>query len=106
MGFKERIERIITTGLESSKEVLERAAGKTKEAGERGTTRMKIRRLEQQAQNKFALLGSKVYDLLVEQGQKSVSKGTRDLKELIEEIKQLDAKIEDLEEQLTQIGRE
>jgi hypothetical protein len=106
MSFKERVERIITTGLETSREVLERAAEKTKEAGGRSTTKMKIWRLEQQAQNKFALLGSKVYEILLEQGQKSVSKGTREIKEIIEEIKQLDAQIEGLEEQLNQIGKE
>jgi ubiquinone biosynthesis protein UbiJ len=105
MNFRERIEKVISNGLEASRDALEKAAEKTREAGERGTIRMKIRRLETEAESKFAQLGSNVYEVLVEEGRSTVSKATKGIKETIAEIQQLDAEIQELEKQFEQVGK-
>ena len=44
MKFRERMEKIFKEGIETSKDVLEKAKEKTKEAGEKGALKIKIKK--------------------------------------------------------------
>jgi hypothetical protein len=103
MKFGERMEKIFKEGIETSKEMLEKAKEKTKEAGEKGALKFKIKKLERQAERDFAKLGTKVYEILVEKGQNTVSKGTSEIKELIQEIDKLEKEIDKNEEAIKKL---
>lgn len=105
MSFRKRIEEIIRVGLDTSKEVLDKAKEKTKEASERSILKIKIGRLENHAERKFGMLGSKVYETLVEEGKSTVSKSTANIKEIIEDIKGIEKEIEELEKQFEKLGQ-
>jgi hypothetical protein len=106
MSFRKRIEEIMRKGLDTSLEVIDKAKEKTKEAGEKSLLRIKIGRLENQAERKFGMLGSRVYQTLVEDGKSTVSKSTAGIKEIIEEIKAIEKEIGELEDELERVGRE
>jgi len=103
MSFRDRMEKFLQKSVETSKEVLGKAKEKTKEAGEKGALKIKIKRLENQAEKKCTMLGSRVYELLVEKGQSTISKGTADIKPLLGDIKDLEKEIEENEEQLKKL---
>jgi hypothetical protein len=105
MSFRKRIEEIMRVGLDTSKDVLDKAKEKTKEASERSILKIKIGRLENHAERKFGMLGSKVYETLVEEGKSTVSKSTTNIKEIIEDIKGIEKDITKLEEQFKKLGR-
>jgi hypothetical protein len=98
MGIRERMEKIINKGIASSKEAIEKAKDKTKELGEKGVLKLKIMKLENQAEEQFAKLGAKVYEFLVEQGQHSVTKDTYRIKTLLREITDIEKEIDKNEE--------
>ena len=103
MKFRERMEKVIKEGLTASKEVLEKAKEKTKEAGEKGAIKFKIMKLEKQAERQFADLGTKVYEILVEKGQSTLSKGTAEIKEILQKIDDLENQIDEHEESLKKL---
>ncbi len=103
MSFRERMEKFLQKSVETSKEVLGKAKEKTREAGEKGALKIKIKKLENQAEKKLTMLGSKVYELLVEKGQSTISKGTADIKPLLSEIGDLEKDIEENEKQLKKL---
>ena len=103
MKFRERMEKMFKEGVETSKEVLEKAKEKTKEAGEKGALKFKIMKLERQAERDFAKLGTKVYEILVEKGKNTVSKGTPEIKDLLHEIDKLEKEIDKNEEAIKKL---
>lgn len=104
MSFFDRMKKVLNQGLESTKEALDVAADKAKELGEKGVLRYEIHRLEREAERKFALLGNDVYRVLVERGQQTVSKSTGDIKSLLDEISDLERRIQSKEDSIKQIG--
>ncbi len=103
MSLKERIEKLIEKGVSTSKDVFEIAREKTKELKEKTVLKTEIRGLENEARNLFARLGTMVYGHLVEKGQNTVSKGTADIKDLLLEIKDLEKRIAEKEEELKKL---
>ena len=103
MSFLKRMEGIINKGMASSKEVLGKAKGKTKELGEKGALKIKIMQLEKQAEKNCAKLGTKVYEILVKMDKNTVSKSTPDIKSIIQEISQIEKKIDENEALLKKI---
>ena len=97
MSFLKRMEEIIDKGVSTSKEVLGKAKVKTKELGEKGTLKVKIMQLEKQAEKNFAKLGTKVYEILVIMEKNTVSKSTPDIKAIIQDITQIEKKIDENE---------
>ena len=91
-------------GKVTTKEVFEKAKVKTKELKEKTSLKMEIRHQEHQAEKKLAKLGSTVYDILVTKGQATVSKGTADIKPLLQEIEEIEKKIDAAEEGLKKRG--
>jgi len=101
MAFWDNMKKAVKEGLESTKEVLEKAKDKTKELGEKGVTKFEVMQLEKQAEKRFCRIGTHVYDILVKKGQSTISKGTPDIKKLIDEIKEIEKEIDKKEEELT-----
>ena len=97
MSFLKRMEDIINKGMATSREVLGKATEKTKELGDKGSLKIKIKQLENQAERNCAKLGSKVYEILVKMNKNTVSKSTPDIKPIIEEITQIEKKLDENE---------
>lgn len=102
MTFKERIEKIINEGMESSREVLQKAKEKTQELGEKGILKFESASLERQAEKRFARLGALVFEVLVEQGQETISKKTPAISNLIDELTEIDKRIDRIDKELAE----
>ena len=99
MRFKERIEKVMHKGMDISREALE----KTKEAGEKGALKLKIMRLENDAQKKLAELGGEVYELFVEKGEESVSADAETIRAILDAVGKIEKEIAENEEKLKSI---
>jgi len=100
MSFWERSKELLSKGALTSKEVFEKAKDKTKELGEKGVTRFEIAQLERQAENRFAMLGRLVYQVLIKEGQHTISKGTSEIKGLLTEVEKMEKEIDAKEREL------
>jgi hypothetical protein len=100
MGFFERSKKLISEGMMSTKEVLEKAKEKSKELGGKGVIKFEIMQLEKQAEKRFAKIGRHVYEVLVKEGQQSISKGTTEIKRLLQEVEELESTIDKKEKAL------
>jgi hypothetical protein len=103
MSFWDRVKEIVDKGIETSKDVLGKAAEKAKDLSEKGVLKFEIMQLERQAERKLTQLGAMVVDLLVKQEKGSVSKSTAGVKEILEELVELEHKIDDKEEALKKV---
>jgi len=103
MGFWDRMEEVINKGFATTKEILEKAKEKTKEVGEKGALKFQIMQLEHQTEKRLAQLGSKVYEILIKKGQKTVSKENPDIKPIIAQIQELEERINSTEKKLSSI---
>jgi hypothetical protein len=101
MAFWDKMKKTVKEGLESTKDVLEKAKDKTKELGGKGVTKFEIMQLEKQAEKRFCRIGTHVYDILVKKKQNTISKGTPDIKKLIDEIQEIEKEIDKKEEELS-----
>ena len=97
MGFWERSKQLLSKGVVSTKDIIENAAQKTKELGEKGVARVTITQLERQVENRLAQVGRHVYQILVKEGQQTISKGTDEIKVLLEEVEKLEKEIDERE---------
>jgi hypothetical protein len=100
MSFWDRMKEMVDKGIDTSRDVLGKAADKAKELGEKGVMKIEIIQLEREGEKKIMQLGTAVFDLLVKQEKASVSKGTQGIKELIEEITAIEQKMDQKEEAL------
>jgi hypothetical protein len=100
MGFWERSKQLLSKGVVSTKEIIEGAAEKSKELGEKGVARVTIVQLERQIENRLAQIGRHVYQVLVKDGQQTISKGTDEIKALIQEVEQFENDIDEAETRL------
>ena len=80
--------------------VLEKAGEKTKELGEKGVAKFEISQLERQAEKRFAQIGRHVYEVLVKEGQQTISAGTTEIKKLLNEVDEIEKMIDEKEDQL------
>ena len=98
MGFWDRSKELLNRGVVSTKEILEKAGEKGKELGEKGVARFTIMQLEKQAENRFAQIGRHVYEVLVKEGQQTISKGTTEISKLLDEVEHIEKEIDEYEE--------
>ena len=99
MSFWSRSKELLNKGAVSTKEILEKAGEKGRELGEKGVARFTIGQLERQAENRFAQIGRHVYEVLVKEGQQTVSKGTSEIKKLQQEVEKIELEIDKIEEE-------
>ncbi len=100
MGFWERSKEMLNKGVISTKEVIETAGEKSKEIGEKGVAKLTIMQLEKQAENRFAQIGRHVYQILIKEGQQTISRGTDDIKKLLSEVEKIEKDIDEYEKTL------
>lgn len=98
MGFWERSKNLLSQGVMSTKEILEKAKDRSKELGEKGVAKFEIAQLENQAEKRFAQIGRHVYQVLVKEGQKTISDGTTEIKKLLEEVDEIERTIDEKEQ--------
>ena len=103
MGFLDKLQETIDQGLKSSKELFGKAKEKAKDLGEIGVLRFEIKQLESQAEKLVAKLGSKAYEVLVVEGQKTLSGNTPGVKEILNAIAGVRQEIEAKEQQVKNI---
>lgn len=100
MGFWERSKDLLSQGVLSTKEIFEKATEKSKELGEKGVAKFEITQLEKQAEKRFAQIGRHVYEVLVKEGQQTISDGTTEIKKLLREVDEIEKTIDEKEEKL------
>jgi heme oxygenase len=100
MSFWDRSKGLINQGVMSSREILDKAREKTKELGEKGVAKFEIAQLEKQAEKRFAQIGRHVYEVLVKEGQQTVSRGTTEIKKLLQDVEEIEQTIDDKEKDL------
>jgi hypothetical protein len=100
MDFWQRMQKAINKGVESSKEVLEKATDKAKDLGEVGVLKFEIKQLENQGSKALARLGNAVHQVLVKEGHATVSKKSTGVKEILQEIDNIEERIQEKEEAL------
>jgi len=100
MGFWERSKGLLNQGVLSTKEIFEKATEKSKELGEKGVAKFEISQLEKQAEKRFAQIGRHVYEVLVKEGQQTISDGTTEIKNLLQEVDEIEKTIDEKEEKL------
>jgi hypothetical protein len=100
MGFWERSKELLNQGVMSTKEIFEKATEKSKELGEKGVVKFEIGQLERQAEKRFAQIGRHVYEVLVKEGQQTISDGTTEIKKLLQEVDEIEKTIDEKEEKL------
>jgi hypothetical protein len=100
MGFWERSKELLTKSVKTTREVIDGAAEKGKEIGEKGVARLTISQLERQAENRFAQIGRHVYEVLIKEGQQTISKGTDEIAELLRQVEKIEKEIDQYEKKL------
>jgi len=104
MTFSERMKDIVDKGIKASKNIAKQTGSKAQEWGEKGVLKLEIIQLRNQAEKLTARMGAEVYEILVEKGQKSVSKDSPSVKESIDQIQKLEAQIKTKEEAFGKAG--
>lgn len=94
MGFKDRMKELIGQGLEVSRDFVSKAGSKAQDLGEKGVLKLEMMQLEGQAQKLYDRLGLEVFSLLEDKGQKTVSRDTPAIREIMDEIVAIKAAIE------------
>jgi len=104
MTFSEKIKNIVNTGLDTSKDILSKAGEKAQQWGEMGVLKVEIVQLRGQAEKMTARLGAEVYEVLVEKGQKTVSRETPAVRDILDKIAELEKNVEEKEIQFRKLG--
>ncbi|HSV56481.1 MAG TPA: hypothetical protein VLH39_05165 [Magnetospirillaceae bacterium] len=104
MTFSEKLKQIVNSGLDTSRDIVSKAGGKAQQWGEMGVVRVEILQLRAQAEKLTARLGAEVYEVLVEKGQKTVSRETPAVREVLERISELETGISAKEAQFRKLG--
>ena len=97
MEFWDRVKTTIDKGLEGSRDVLGRARDKAQDLGERGVLRVEILQLENQAEKLVGKLGAVAYEILVVDGQDQLTKDAAGVRNLIDEINDVQVRIKEKE---------
>jgi hypothetical protein len=100
MSFFDRMKEALDKGVTTSKEVFDKTKKKAKDLGDMGALKLAISKLERQAEERFTIIGTRVYDLLVKKERKSISKGTPEIKDLLTEIADIEKSIDKKEKEL------
>jgi hypothetical protein len=100
MNLWERVQKVVNQGVETSKDLLDKARVKAQELGEKGLLKFDIMQLENQTQKCLLQLGSKVFEVFIKESKESISKSDSSISSIVNEITDLQKKIEEKEESL------
>ena len=97
------VERAVNQGLKGSRDALDRARSKARELGERGALRLDLLQLERQRTRLLEELGTLIHERLGAQGQATVSRRTRGVKDLLVQIDNLSVRCRDKQAALEEL---
>lgn len=97
MDFWDRVKTTIDKGLESSRDVIVRARETAQDLGERGVLRVEILQLENQAEKLVGKLGAVAFETLVVEKQDQLTKEVAGVRDLVDEINGVHARIKEKE---------
>lgn len=103
MNIWDRVQNVINQGVETSKDLLEKAKDKAQELGEKGMLKFEIMQLENQTQKCLLELGSRTFGAFTKDEKDSLSKTDATITKLVEEITDLQKKIDEKEEKMKSI---
>ena len=106
MDFWDRMKDALGKGLETSRDLLNRAGDKAQDLGQKGVVRFEIMQLERQAEQLVTKLGSATFEHLEINGATSISKKNNDIADLIREISDVRERIRGKEFELKNAGGE
>ena len=93
MDIGKKIQNTVEKGVSASKKYLNIAKDKAKDFGETSVKKIELHQLEESAKKKKLLLGEQVYMLFTEEKRQSISMKTPELKEIIQELNELQEEI-------------
>ncbi len=100
MTFSEKLRDIVDKSLSASKDFAIKAGAKAQDLGEKGVLKLEIAQLEGQSHKLISKLGLEVYDAFVARDQKSITKDSPVVRELLDEIAGVKAAIEKRENEI------
>jgi transposase len=103
MDFWTRMKDTLDKGIASSRDLYDKARDKAQDLTDRGILRFEIGQLENQAEKLIAKLGSRTFEVLVREGQSTVSRKTSGVRELIEEVEAIQGRIKEKEDELEKV---
>ncbi len=104
MDFVGKLQKSLSQGLASSRELYGKAKERAKDLGEKGLLRYELMQLQKEAESLLGELGGRVYDALARKGQSGVSLATPGIKETVAEIERIHDQIEKKEADLKTVG--
>jgi len=104
MTFSERMQELMTKGVEASRDIIAKAGTQAHTWGEMGVLKVEILQLRSQAEKLTTKLGAEIYAAFGEKGQTTISADSPSVKELIVRIGDLDKEIEDREKRYAALG--
>ena len=106
MSIFDDMRSVLDTGLKGSRKALDSARDRMRQLGDQSVTSLDIRQLKSERDGIVQNLGQLVYDSFASEERKSVSTKTPGVKELIEELEQIDRAIEEKEAALNALRNE
>lgn len=106
MSFLDKMKETLNEGLNASRDIFLKAKDKAKELGEKGVINLEIMELKKQIEKLLAKLGTLTYDMLTSEGRQSISNKTPEVKEILEEIANLNEMTAKKEEELANYSAE
>ena len=95
MDWKQKFEKGLNQGLEGSKKVFSKAKSRAKELGDQGVLSFELRQLESKHTDLLTKLGSKVYELLVDEQRSTVTRKSVGVRDIIDDLEQTRAMLEE-----------
>jgi peptidoglycan hydrolase CwlO-like protein len=102
MTFSERLEKSLTKGLETSRELFGRAKDRAKDLSEMGILKYEVKQLENQAEKLLGRLGTVVFDLVHTKEATSIDLSDSKVKNLLSEIEDVKTRIEEKEDKYSE----
>ncbi|MBU0953928.1 MAG: hypothetical protein KKI09_00750 [Spirochaetes bacterium] len=104
MAFVDQMRGWIDKGLAASKEAFTVVGDKAQQLGEKGVLKMEISQIRSQIMKYTTKLGVEVYDHLVEQDHKSVTRESPAIAETLAKLKELETQKDEKEAAYKNIG--
>jgi len=94
MDWKEKLEKGLNQGLDSSKKLFDGAKQQARKLGEQSVLSLEVRQLESKRTDALLELGSRVYELLSLEGQSTVTNRSSGVKDHLEELEEINRMLE------------
>jgi len=104
MTFSDKMRDVFNKSLAASREALSKAGAQAQTWGEMGVLKVEIIQYRSQAEKLVAQLGTEVYEVLAEKGQKTISAESPAVRDLLARIRDTEKAIQEREERFQRLG--